>query len=62
MKYQDDATKNTANGFEVGVRSGSPLQDALAPADDGYDHLRATEHVRSVLQDAAGVNPTPVEE
>ncbi len=61
MKYQDDASKNTVNGSYVGVRTASPLADALTPADDGYDHLRATEHVGTVTQDGDvnAVNPTP---
>jgi hypothetical protein len=63
MKYQDDAVNKTVNGFQVGVRTGSPMRDALAPADDGYDHLRLIEHVGTVLQDAGvdAVNPTSVE-
>ena len=62
MKYEDDAVNKTVNGFQVGVRPGSPMQDALAPADDGNDHLRAVEHVGTVIQDHTGVNPTPSEE
>lgn len=64
MKYQDDTVNKTVNGFHVGVRIGSPLKDALNPIDDGYDHLRATEHVGTVLQDGAenAVNPIPKEE
>ena len=61
MKYQDDAVNKTVNGFPVGVRIGSPMQDALNPTDDGYDHLRKVEHVGTVLQDGHhdAVNPTP---
>ena len=62
MKYQDDVVNKTVNGFPVGVRIGTPMQDAANPTDDGYDHLRNTEHVGSVLQDATGVNPTPAAE
>jgi hypothetical protein len=60
MKYQD--TENTVNGFVVGIRVGSPLKDALAPTDDGYNHLREVQHVGTVLQDAEGEPLTPVEE
>jgi hypothetical protein len=62
MKYQDNAAKTVINGFQVGIKLGSPIRDGQAPADDGYDHLRNnTEHVGTVLQDgdAAAVNPTP---
>lgn len=62
MKYQDDTENKTVNGFQVGVRAGTALRDAADPTNDGYDHLRATEHVGTVLQDHVGVNPTPVEE
>jgi hypothetical protein len=62
MKYQDDANKHTVNGVCVGVRTGSPMQDAANPTDDGYEHLRQTEHVGTVLQDAADDNPIPEEE
>ena len=60
MKYRDDAANNTVNGFLTGVRIGSPLRDALAPANDGHNHLRSVERVGSVLQDHIGVNPTPL--
>lgn len=62
MKYQDDINKNTVNGKAVGIKTGSPIQDALNPTDDGYDHLRAIEHIGTVLQDGIGDNPTPKEE
>ena len=62
MRYQDDTNKNTVNGKAVGIKIGSPSQDALNPIDDGYDHLRAVEHVGTVLQDGIGDNPTPKEE
>lgn len=64
MNYQDDAVNKTVNGFQVGVRAGSPLRDGAEPANDGYEHLRATKHNGSVLQDGAAnaVNPTPTEE
>lgn len=62
MKYQDDAVNKTVNGFQVGVRIGSPLKDAANPTDDGYGHLRSVEHVGTVLRDglANAVNPTPL--
>lgn len=64
MKYQDDLANHMVNGENVGIRTGSPTRDALAPADDGYDHIRQTERVGTVLQDAAvnAVNPTPASE
>ena len=62
MKYQDDLQKGIVNGKAVGIKTGSPIQDALNPNDDGYDHLRAIEHVGTVLQDGIGDNLTPKEE
>lgn len=62
MRYRDDINKNTVNGKVVGIKTGSTTQDALNPTDDGYDHLRAIEHVGTVLQDGIGDNPTPKEE
>jgi hypothetical protein len=57
MKYQDDAANQTVNGTYVGIKVGGSLRDAANPTDDGYDHLRSTEHVGTVLRDAAGPNP-----
>ncbi|MBZ4655603.1 MAG: hypothetical protein JG759_151 [Thermoanaerobacter sp.] len=51
MKYQDDLQKGIVNGKAVGIKTGSPTPDALNPNDDGYDHLRAIEHVGTILQD-----------
>mgnify|MGYP004706973093 CR=1 FL=1 len=61
MKYQDGT--NTVNGTTVGIRTGSPMQDAADPGNDGYDHLRNVEHVGTVLQDPNpdAENPTPAE-
>jgi hypothetical protein len=53
MKYKDDKTNNTVNGFHVGVRQGSPLRDALDPTNDGYDHIRGIVRNGTVLQDRA---------
>ncbi|WP_415536039.1 bacterial Ig-like domain-containing protein [Dehalobacter sp. 4CP] len=60
MKYRDDESQNTVNGTYVGVRIGSPMQDAADPTNDGYDDIRATEHIGTVLQDSKGTNPTPL--
>ena len=40
------------------------LADALAPTDDGYDHLRGIERMGTVLQDGAqdAYNPEPKED
>ncbi|MDS1029166.1 hypothetical protein RDV78_01435 [Bacillota bacterium LX-D] len=64
MKYQDDAVNKTVNGFQVGIRIGTPTPDGLNPTDDGYDHLRKVEHVGTVMQDghSNAINPTPKEE
>lgn len=61
MKYQDDLSKGYVNAQYAGKRVGKPTPDALAPASDGYDHLRATEHVGTVTQDAKTPGyPAPV--
>jgi hypothetical protein len=52
MKYDDNLENNIVNGTYVGVRVGSPLGDALSPEDDGYNHLRETEHFGTPTQDA----------
>lgn len=64
MKYQDDLQKGFVNGIAVGIRTGTPLGDALAPTDDGYDDVRSIEHIGTVLQDAAqdAYNPEPKED
>lgn len=61
MKNQDGT--NTVNGFPVGIKTGSPMQDAADPGNDGYDHLRSIERVGTVLQDTDpdAENPTPEE-
>jgi Bacterial Ig-like domain (group 3). len=56
MKYKD--TSNSINGQYLGESVGSKLADSLSPADDGYDTVRAVEHVGTIIQDAIGVNPT----
>lgn len=61
MKYQDDPENYMVNGTYVGVRLGGPLRDALAPDSDGYDHLREAKHIGTVLQDAIGPNPVPID-
>lgn len=58
MKYKD--TSNIINGHYLGESVGSKLADSLSPADDGYDTIRAVEHVGTIIQDAAGINPTPL--
>jgi len=62
MKYEDDLGRHMVNGQYVGVREGTPMQDAANPGSDGYDHLRATNYCGSVMQDAQGINPTPKSE
>lgn len=55
---------NTVNGYPIGVRTGTALQDAEDPTNDGYDHLRNTERIGTPLQDALESeveNPTPEE-
>lgn len=61
MKYQDNLNKGYVNGVYVGIKSGSPTQDAADPARDDYDHIRSIEYVGTVLQDADGTNHTPEE-
>lgn len=64
MNYQDDLQKGFVNAQAVGIRTGTALADALAPTDDGYDHLRGIEHIGTVLQDGAAnaYNPEPKED
>lgn len=64
MKYQDDLQNGFVNAQAVGTRIGTPLADALAPTDDGYDDVRSVEHIGTVLQDAAvsAYNPEPKED
>lgn len=64
MKYQDDLQNGFVNAQAVGTRIGTPLADALAPTDDGYDHIRGIERFGTVLQDAAqdAYNPEPQED
>lgn len=59
MKYQD--TSNVINAHYVGSSVGTKLADELLPLDDGYDTIRSFEHVGTVLQDAIGENPVPLE-
>ncbi len=61
MKYQD--TDTTVNGFVVGLKVGTPIQDAIEPEADGYDHLRDhTTRKGTMIQDVEGEQPIPVEE
>lgn len=58
MKYKD--TSKSINGHYLGESVGTKLPDSLSPTDDGYDAIRAVEHVGTILQDALGSNPTPL--
>lgn len=61
MKYQDGA--NSVNGFYPGQSVGTRLADSLSPSDDGLNFLRETEHVGTILGDAADPDfPVPVED
>lgn len=64
MNYQDDLQKGFVNAQAVGIRTGTALADALAPTDDGYDHLRGIKRMGTVLQDGAqdAYNPEPKED
>ena len=65
MKYQDNSAAHTINGYYVGVKVGSHIQDATtATKDDGYVVYKTSEHIGTVTQDSASnaVNPTPVHE
>ncbi|WP_217595513.1 hypothetical protein [Cohnella sp. GbtcB17] len=63
MRYEDDDTRKTVNAQYAGVSVGTRLADGADPDNDGLDHLRATEHVGTVLQDGAepGI-PVPIDE
>lgn len=57
MKYNDyidpETEEKWVNGKYVGVRIGTPLGDATNPASDGYDHIRESKHIGTMLGDAA---------
>lgn len=66
MKYQDYTDNNThekwINGKYVGVTNGK-LKDSADPTNDGFNHLRDTEHMGTVAQDSLqGNEATPVTE
>ena len=51
MRYKDGT--NSVNGYYIGVPTGARLADALAPGDDGMDHLRGASRIGTTLGDAA---------
>lgn len=58
MKYNDYTDQNMGekwvNGRYVGIRVGSPLQDAANPGVDSHDEaIRNSEHFGTITSDAA---------
>ena len=43
---------DVVNGFYVGTKIGSPTQDKLTPADDGYDTVRSFTRLGTPTGDA----------
>lgn len=52
MKYKDDLANGYVNGYYVGIKEGTPTQDELEPAADGYEVQRDTERFGTVTPDA----------
>ncbi|MGO4345532.1 hypothetical protein AB4Z45_08580 [Paenibacillus sp. MCAF9] len=60
MKYKDDLPNGYVNGYYVGLRQGSPTQDALESQGDGHSVQRDTVRIGTVTPDALEPNyPAP---
>ncbi len=60
MKYKDDLEKGYVNGYYVGKKQGTKIQDKELPEDDGYNYLRDAKRFGTVMQDRENPNfPEP---
>jgi uncharacterized repeat protein (TIGR02543 family) len=60
MQYKDDLAQGYVNGYYVGIKQGSPTQDALEAQGDGHAVQRETVRIGTVTPDAAEPNyPVP---